>query len=94
MYDRAGFPVDATGWTWVQNHPYSVLVEKARSNDPAAVEAREKHTVGTSAYSKRIRSFDVFKRIGSFNMAGELDQATPREWIYETEARTLTRLQA
>ncbi len=67
---------------------YGRLVERARREAPDAVAERDKHSDLMTIYSKRLEGADVWRRLDSFSLEEELNNATP-EWLNETEAKAL-----
>jgi hypothetical protein len=65
----------------------SALVERARSEKPEAVEARDQHSAGITTWSKREAGQNPFLRLDTYDLKEELDRETPRsgEWMDERE---------
>ena len=70
----------------------SALAERARSEKPEAVEARDHHSAGYTTWYKREAGQNPFLRLDTYNLKEELDRETPRsgEWMDEHEL-TITR---
>jgi hypothetical protein len=66
---------------------YSLLVERARSNDLEQVEERERHSAGMALWTKREQGQNPFERLNTYDLKTELERETPRqgEWLSERE---------
>lgn len=66
---------------------YSALVERARSEKPELVEARDRHSATYTTWHKREAGQNPFLRLDTYDLANELDRETPRsgEWMDERE---------
>ncbi|MGY8631755.1 hypothetical protein RAD15_04540 [Bradyrhizobium sp. 14AA] len=66
---------------------YTALVERARSEQPAFVGAREKHSEGYTKWVRREGGQNPFERLYTYDMKAELERETPRpsEWMDEED---------
>jgi hypothetical protein len=66
---------------------YSALVERARSEKPEDIQARDNHSAGISSWHKREQGENPFLRLDTYDLKEELDRETPRsgEWMDDRE---------
>ncbi len=66
---------------------YSALVERARSEKPEYVQARESHSAGYAKWHQREAGQNPFERLNTYDLKSELERETPREgeWLDERE---------
>jgi hypothetical protein len=65
----------------------SALVERARSEKPEYVQARDSHSAGYTKWHQREAGQNPFDRLNTYDLKSELERETPREgeWLDDRE---------